>query len=202
MPRAAQRTDRRIQRTRQLLQRAFEEILHEKNFVDLTIQDITERANLNRGTFYIHFEDKYRLLDVFVREKFRQLMATRAPSPPQWNRQTLHVLIQTVLLSLETKYKHQRYPSQGLANISPLLEQAIREEVTAFLCACLQQATGSETGESIAVETMARIASWAIFGTALQWSQEPLKISSEQMANDILRIVMDGLSSAGYPAIT
>jgi hypothetical protein len=41
---------------------------------------------------------------------------------------------------------------------------------------------------------MARVVSWAIFGTAIQWSQEETNISSEQMAHDILLVVMEGIA--------
>ncbi|GCE27542.1 hypothetical protein KDA_30260 [Dictyobacter alpinus] len=70
--------DRRIQRTRQVLQQAFVEVVREKGealsslreiekrFVAMSIQEITERANVNRGTFYLHFTDKYMLADVVV----------------------------------------------------------------------------------------------------------------------------------------
>jgi AcrR family transcriptional regulator len=54
----SQRVDRRMQRTRQVLEQAFMDVSHEKGLVATTIQDITERADVNRGTFYLHFADK------------------------------------------------------------------------------------------------------------------------------------------------
>ena len=36
--------------------------MHEKPFKDITVKDITERADLNRGTFYLHYVDIYDLL--------------------------------------------------------------------------------------------------------------------------------------------
>jgi hypothetical protein len=43
--------DPRVKRTRQLLQRAFVDLIHEKSFEAITVQDIAERATLNRATF-------------------------------------------------------------------------------------------------------------------------------------------------------
>jgi AcrR family transcriptional regulator len=51
--------DRRVQRTHQLLRQAAIETMKEKGFVAMTIQDIADRANVNRGTFYAHYPDKY-----------------------------------------------------------------------------------------------------------------------------------------------
>src|SRR5487761_486296 len=68
------RVDRRVERTRHILQQAFREVVQAKGFAATSIQDITERANLNRGTFYLHFADKYTLLDTFVREDIQHLL--------------------------------------------------------------------------------------------------------------------------------
>jgi len=54
--------DRRIRRTQKLLKQSLAELMNEKEFKDITIKDITERADLNRGTFYLHYSDTYELL--------------------------------------------------------------------------------------------------------------------------------------------
>jgi len=55
--------DRRIQKTRQAIVDTFVELLNEKGFDKITINDIANRANINRGTFYLHYVDKFDLLD-------------------------------------------------------------------------------------------------------------------------------------------
>ena len=57
------RLDPRIRRTRQLLQDALRKLLDQKGFDDITVQDITEAATLNRATFYAHYPDKFALLE-------------------------------------------------------------------------------------------------------------------------------------------
>ncbi len=64
----AKDADPRVKRTRQLLQRAFLDLYQEKSFSLITVQDIAERATVNRVTFYAHFEDKYALMDSLMRE--------------------------------------------------------------------------------------------------------------------------------------
>src|SRR5262249_44400345 len=124
------RVDRRIRRTRQMLQQAFMDTVQDKGFAATSIQDITERANVNRGTFYLHFADKYALTDTLIREQFHQQLAATLPSVPRWDRQTLQLLIQAVLDCLEGKYRHQQRPSLILAEVAPLLERAMHEELT------------------------------------------------------------------------
>jgi AcrR family transcriptional regulator len=50
--------DRRIQRTRKLLQEALLAVILEKGYEAVTVQDVIDRANVGRSTFYAHFEDK------------------------------------------------------------------------------------------------------------------------------------------------
>jgi len=55
---SAAKTDRRILRTRNLLGDALVALLHERNFEDITVQDVLDRARVGRSTFYAHFSDK------------------------------------------------------------------------------------------------------------------------------------------------
>lgn len=52
------KTDRRVQRTRELLQKALIELVSERGYDSITIQDIVDRANVGRTTFYVHFSNK------------------------------------------------------------------------------------------------------------------------------------------------
>ncbi|MCI0610836.1 MAG: TetR/AcrR family transcriptional regulator, partial [Anaerolineae bacterium] len=52
------RTDRRVERTRELLQKALIELITERGYDALTIQDIVDRANVGRTTFYLHYNSK------------------------------------------------------------------------------------------------------------------------------------------------
>ena len=58
----ARRLDRRVQRTRKLLREALMDLILEVGYDTISIQDITDKANLGRATFYLHFKDKDDLL--------------------------------------------------------------------------------------------------------------------------------------------
>lgn len=60
--------DLRIRRTRKVLQEALIELTVEKGFAAVTVSDITERAMVNRSTFYRHYLDKYDLMDQYTNE--------------------------------------------------------------------------------------------------------------------------------------
>src|SRR5580704_12616820 len=69
--------DPRIRRTRQMLFQAFQELLAEKTFDQISVLDLAERSTLNRATFYDHFTDKFALLEAMVGERFRTLIDVR-----------------------------------------------------------------------------------------------------------------------------
>ncbi|MCB2178344.1 TetR/AcrR family transcriptional regulator [bacterium] len=66
--------DRRILRTRQALRDALFALIQEKEYDDITVEEITDRANLGRATFYLHYKDKEDLL----LEEFSNLVYKRA----------------------------------------------------------------------------------------------------------------------------
>jgi AcrR family transcriptional regulator len=66
----SQAEDLRVRRTRKLLKSALIELTIEKGFAAVTVQDIAERAMVNRATFYRHYLDKYDLLDQYMNEVY------------------------------------------------------------------------------------------------------------------------------------
>lgn len=56
-------TDRRVQRTQQALRGALLSLLVERGWDDFSVQDICNRADIGRSTFYLHFQSKEELLE-------------------------------------------------------------------------------------------------------------------------------------------
>ncbi len=83
-------TDRRTIRTRTLLRDALVSWMLEKEYDTISVQDITDRANLGRATFYLHYKEKDALListldtlhEELVQRIQRQVQATGLEEPP------------------------------------------------------------------------------------------------------------------------
>lgn len=60
------KVDLRVQRTKKAILDTFFSLLEEKHFSNITVIDICDRALINRGTFYTHFDDKNQLLERIV----------------------------------------------------------------------------------------------------------------------------------------
>lgn len=76
----AQKVDLRIIKTRRSIEEAFIGLLEEKQFEKITVQNILDKALVNRKTFYKHYEDKYNLADTIIErvdERFEAAVARR-----------------------------------------------------------------------------------------------------------------------------
>ena len=77
--------DLRVRRTRKLLIQALIDLTIEKGFAAITVQDLAERAMINRATFYRHYLDKYDLLDQYMNQVYELTAAQEKlssdPSP-------------------------------------------------------------------------------------------------------------------------
>ncbi|MDP4098749.1 TetR/AcrR family transcriptional regulator [Paenibacillus sp. P96] len=65
--------DRRIRKSQKAIKMAFIELMIEKKFDQITIQDISDRADVSRRTIYLHYMDKLDLLDKLIEEHIDEM---------------------------------------------------------------------------------------------------------------------------------
>ena len=65
--------DRRKRKTRKAIFDACVALMQEKEFQNITVNEIVERADINRGTFYLHFVDKYDMMNSFENEMIEKI---------------------------------------------------------------------------------------------------------------------------------
>ena len=69
------RDDRRTLKTQAAIKSALIAVMSTKPFDHITIQDLSDKANVGRRTVYLHYRDKYDLLDQLVKEHIDELSA-------------------------------------------------------------------------------------------------------------------------------
>lgn len=64
--------DRRVRKTRDLLKKSLISIMKEKNINSITVKELCEKADINRGTFYLHYVDVFNILEEIEKELFEE----------------------------------------------------------------------------------------------------------------------------------
>jgi AcrR family transcriptional regulator len=183
-----EKLDPRAKRTRHLIEQAFMELLIERGFQTVSIQDITERAGVNRSTFYAHFQDKYALLDHSIRQGFLQEIDKRMLNACRFSMDNIHNLIIGVCEFIKNNNAHCQPPQKKFES---LVEAQVKLVLYEVLLKWL-----SELPIDIAPETAATAASWAIYGLALQWSHSEQPQALDEFANQVLPLIVSNLRLA------
>jgi AcrR family transcriptional regulator len=180
------REDPRVIRTRQLILQAFTELLHEKSFEEITIQEIADKATINRVTFYAHFQDKFELLEYTIRAMIRQHIYKQMPEGMPFSSENLARLILTVCEFL-TEIQRVCPPPHG--QIDTLMEKQIKVELYEILHAWLAEVQPDSSNAKPTPEQTAMVASWAIYGAAVQWLKEKREKSAEDYVRQVLPLI-------------
>lgn len=178
------RLDPRVKRTRKLLQQAFAELLSEREFHSITVNDITERAEVNRATFYLHFDDKYALLSYSVREALQQLLNQRLPGADTLTLNNLRLLAVTVCEFMGQFFGHCR---PGMRNDEQMLvAMQVQDYIQEILVAWITKTPGGAKLRPQAAEQAAIPLGWIIFGTVFESVRLQRKQTPEQVADQML----------------
>ena len=194
------KADRRIVRTKNEIKETFISLLEEKSFEKITVRDLTERANINRGTFYLHYLDKYDMLEKLENELFEK--------------------VQTIVneSNFTTNFKMANFESERRLFIIRIL-QCFQEEA-AFMKVILSQNGDANFKEKIRqvflynfqgllpstfkaeqlkypVDLLLMYISSAHLGVLTYWLQNDFQQSPEEIADMLIDIIMNGPLKAG-----
>lgn len=182
--------DLRIRRTRRMLQDAFVALMAEKRFVDITVQDITERAMINRGTFYDHFADKHALMEYSLREWYRETLSSRLPSDFSCTHEHLGLLILTTCEFMNNLRGH--CPTSQMEQFPLSLQTQITTVIEEILTVWFREAHSANRHDG--ADLAAAVTSWAIYGAALHWSQSDRSEPKEAFVMRVLPIILAGIA--------
>jgi AcrR family transcriptional regulator len=172
--------DPRIRRTRALIHEAFLKLLATKPFEEISVQDLTELATLNRATFYAHFPDKYKLLECVATVQFRALLDSRGVAFDGTCVSALRGLVLGVCdyLSVESS---NRVGSVDALN--PHLQAAMVSVVRKKLRDGLECMEGWDSAASR--DMAATATAWALYGAVREWFMRSERPPAEQIVDRI-----------------
>jgi AcrR family transcriptional regulator len=177
----AKKPDRRVQRTEQLLRGALLSLIQEKDFETLSVQDIIDRANVGRATFYAHFDNKDDLLvsgfdnlRASLKERQREALARRSGLDERVLGFSYEIFAHAnehrdVFLAMAGMRSHA-IVQQLLYRI---LLDLVREDVKATV--------SRVRANSVPVEALAQFITGALFGLMMWWLNGKMRLSVEEV---------------------
>jgi AcrR family transcriptional regulator len=162
-----------------------------KSFDEISVQDITEEATVNRATFYDHYTDKYALLDALVAGGFHELLYERQLRYETGCPGALSAIIQATCDFLTQA--HSAGTCDRQTAFQPLMDAAIATAIRRLLIEGLERA---QQPPAVSPDIIASAASWAIAGGVKQWLSQPDRPPVEIFVSQLLQLVLPMLHAA------
>lgn len=178
----------RITQTKQSLINAFFQLVSEKDFEKITIADITQKALVNRATFYSHFNDKYELLDYIIGDSASAAIEEFTSGRVKFDQDSMYQLVLGVCYFYQQPKIQCRSSYVGL--VVPQLKEKMIKELNLYLTKCLEN-TLSDIERNFYVPIFANI----INEGALQWASGNVRISEEEIAMRVSLLVIGGFQT-------
>jgi AcrR family transcriptional regulator len=182
--------DPRIRRTRKLLQGALANLMQAKSFEEISVQDITEAATVNRATFYDHYTDKFALMEAMIAGGFHELLFERQLRYQTGCPAALAAIIQATCDYLVQA--HSVGDCDRQTAFAPLMDAAIAKAIQRLLIDGLQR---EKQPSAISAELIAASASAAICAGVKQWFSTSEHPPVEALVAQLQQLIMPMLEA-------
>ncbi len=193
MQKPKRKVDRRVLRSRKQLSAALLELMGEVSFEDITIKDITDRADMNRATFYLHYGTKEELLYQSLESRFDQLAQrieediSSNPDKPVWIDDCYDQLVFEHVAEHADLYK-VILDSNGFGGII--------HQIIDYIAAVAHRNTvafyGPQADGEIPHEISSRFVAGAMFSLIVWWIRNDMPYSAQEMASMCHRLISQG----------
>lgn len=183
-----QKTDRRSQRTYHLVSSAFADLLIEKPYTEIVVQDILDRAGIGRTTFYAHYFDKEDVLNSMVEEQLE--MFTHQIAHPTAR--------QRVVPSLELfehiyQSPHQHFRALMRSCVSEPLWEALQTALCRVIEPTLCTLCAEKRSPQIPLPVVSEYLASAFITLLKWWLSADMPYPPEQMDNIFQQLVLPGV---------
>ena len=188
--------DLRVQRTHRLLKEAFITLLKEKDYDDITVQEICEEAMVRRTTFYQHFEDKDSFLHWFVQQRQQDFASQISPDTPTSDLREYYISVIRSALKYLLENPEMKKLLLGSGQQSQYLLDCYLRVCTNDVVQRMEGVPGLK--EKIAPFPLTLLAEYyigSVVAVARWWFKNDTPFTGDQMA-EFIRQVINGLSNS------
>ena len=173
--------DQRIIRTQRAIITAFYELLSTKNISEISVKEICEKADINRGTFYTHFEDKYNLLDYCIYELMKDVdvAITKANNNSNVIDYYQEVFSRVIDFFIEKKQLAKAILSQS----SSLILDDVRKNLTKNAAKKIRESIAMGTKYTVPVDFLTEYFVGGVIATVKAWIFDELPMSKNEITH-------------------
>ncbi len=182
----SQRNDRRSRRTQQLLGTALVELMLEKKYESITVQDIIDHADVGRSTFYAHYLDKEDLLATQFERIGQQVELTAEGK---------YVLLPILEVFRHAQEQYRLFSALFRGRSADLIFKVMHEHLDEYLEIELQQKLGEQLSP-IPLPIVAHYTTGAFLTLLKWWLEKNMPIPPEEMDDYFRKLVIPGLEDA------
>ena len=184
----AEHADPRVRRTRKLLQDAFRSLIREKRFSDISVQDITERATVNRATFYAHYVDKSDLGMSVMKSDMVTVVMQLFAQRPSFTKENL--LVFSIAMFEFVGGVHERCPNAA-ADLTGSLSMGIEDELYSLVRDWVAHSNAyAKMFPGCSRDAVASVISSSIFSAAHRWVRTSRRESAEDVCRNIVAVLV------------
>jgi len=186
-------TDRRVRRTRELLRRALLSLIQEKGYYRITVQDILDRADVGRSTFYAHYQDKDDLLRAGFEDIRAELAAERDAAEKGAGRKV--EFLQPMLVVFQHVGRHRDFweplSRKGGADV---VARILRESVSDLVRERFRSQFPDAQGNQTQLEAAMQFVIGACMGLVSWWLEnDVIPYSAEEIHSIFRRLATQGV---------
>ncbi len=181
--------DRRKKRSRTMLGQALLALVREKKFEQITIQDITDRADLNRATFYLHYGSKEELLADSLEAYFDELVqqiSTKTMNKPIWENPEADEMVFNHVAEHADLYR----VLLGENGLGYVINRVI-DYIAQYSELQLRMGLGTAVPQA-PIEIMARHVAGSLYAIITWWLMNDMPYTPQQMAQMSTRLCVTG----------
>jgi AcrR family transcriptional regulator len=184
----APKLDPRVRRTRKLLEDALRALIEERPYAEISVSDISDRATINRATFYAHFDDKAHLASTMVSEDLHAMLIAHLAPPVPFGRDSLAALAEGMFEFMgQTHGGCRKHADEFCSSVGSTLQDTLQKLLRTWLdhdAQAMRSFPGASKG------SVATVLSWSIYGAAIRWSRLSRRPEAKDAAREIVSLLV------------
>jgi AcrR family transcriptional regulator len=182
------RDDRRVRKTRALLHEALASLIVEKSYDTISLQQLLERANVGRSTFYTHFRNIDELLTESIHEMLRSVQPATAPRSGKWHDRITWFSLP--IFEHHDRHRRTREAKMGARGRAILHEHLQKVHAESILDALMKDRSDYQRGAAQTPAQLLALYLASTFVLVLNWWIESRKPLPAEKVNEMYRALV------------